>query len=563
MAWNVKAPGALDVDRLRTAASLLPRSELAVVHAFVRLTQAPVGRRRRPPALDPVGVDILQRGYLLVAERLVSDDRKPRAPLEREAHWGALRSALRVDEVPWATTSLRIGYQLSAKLLYFGGPQRAPELAAGGGDVPAHVQLPRVFPDDLSTGTSCPGNIDNSCFIDTALVVMFMATDAFDDVMLARSPGDSPTALETFVLGGEAVDFETEWCMGTPAPSEVASILDLARTVAWNMRRGGLRTETVQAVQRLRGALNKCIIADPVEGPLTSRQESARAMYEALIGATGWGRRYLVHQVKIDATVSVETLDLATPKPNTFKIETTFVGGLSTLMRFDEDSGAGAQIELQDLANAALFGTRAESTDAALQGETVDDLLVHAARYGLSDVIQAITQARSESRGVSDVVLRLTNEQTVYLAMHPPSGIMVFEASDLKIDPKPVLVVGETRLRWADQQYVGLDLLGDRRITVRAGVGGRGEAADYRVFAVICKSGEPGAGHYWCYLWSGGEEDDGGVLYRYDDGGQDRALVRVDLGEGAEPVDFVDIGIDQAREEVARLGYFFFTQRVP
>ncbi len=556
MAWNVKAPGALDVDRLRTAASLLPRSELAVVHAFVLLTQAPVGRRRRPPALDPVGVAILQRGYLLVAERLVSDDREPSAPLTREAHWGALRSALRVDEVPWATTSLRIGYQLSAPLLYFGGPRRAPELADGGGDVPAHVPLPRVFPDDLSTGTSCPGWIDNSCFIDTALVVMFMATDAFDDVMLARSPMDSPTALETFVLGGEAVDFETEWCVGTPSSGEVASILDLARTVAWNMRRGGLRTETVQAVQRLRAALDRCIIADPAEGPLTSRQESARAMYEALIGATGWGRRYLVHQVKIDATVSVEALDLATPKTNTFKIETTFVGGLSTLMRFDEDRGAGAQIELQDLADAALFGTRAESTDAGLHGETVDGLLVHAARYGLSDVLQAITQAQSASRDVSDAVLSLTNEQTVYLAMHPPSGIMVFEASDLKI-------AGQTRLRLEGQQYVGLDLLGDRRITVRAGVGGRGEAADYRVFAVICKTGTPGGGHYWCYLWSGGEEDEDDVLYRYDDGGQDRALVRVDLVEGAEPVDFEDIGIDQAREEVAELGYFFFTQRVP
>ncbi len=566
MTWNATAPGALDLEHLRSAAALLPRSDVALVGAFVALTTTSSSSGRGRAALSPTGLAVVREGYVMLAEALMDTmEMPPPASLPSRDHWNRLLvdPRLRNRVVSWLWLSLRVGYHFHAPTLAM-HPQPLRKVMLGYetflegvGRVPPYTPRPMISvlaEEGLSTGTSCPLNKADSCFVDTALVVMFIATDAYDAITMADSPGDRPTPRQKFVMG-DIADFDSDWCTNFALAQadalansvERRTVRDLTRRIAWNMRRGDMTNETVQDVQRLRAALDACIPRSADDQPLTERQEEARFLYEVLVGVTGWGRHFIVMPVSVSATTAIDNVHLKTPLPRQFRTEVTLLGGLSMPLRFDHSAPAGEPVALQRLVDAAVSGVRTERSDAPLHGSIVDGVLRHALQPPVqTEVFEYILSQRETFAGSSDVTLSLTSQETVYLPMVPPSGVMVFEATTLKVD-------GAQLLFDLDRQDVLLDF-NDRDVSVSVTEPGQSERrVPYRVFAVICKGGEPGSGHFWCHFWTDDDvdDDDAGsrsVHYRYDDNAEVNPLTRVDTPEE----------IANAVREVSELGYFFF-----
>ncbi len=520
MTWNPAAEGALDLARLRTAAALLPRSETSHIYGFLSALI--------PPPRSLTGSRFAQDVFVAYSSSVIRD-----LPL-------------------WKKAFMIGGYFLRDPLRVF-DPKLVPDNAARA----AYRPLPSHPREDLSTGTSCPRNQSNSCFIDTALVTMFVATDAYDSVFLARMSREVPELQmdaaakdrhKEGIGGRELIDYDIYWCefidpkTDFPATRDVIleiglTVRDIAREIAWAMRTPGESERKMKdLVESMRAALDKCDPGHTV--PLTRRQEDALVIYDKLIGSSGWGPRFIMPRFSLTSLSRFDGLAVEPPMTTNADLQ-------STIPHIDaayNPKAGGGRRDFQDIVDETVVQTRIyTSNDEVLErsgnlNSTVAKLAAHAKEHGLVDVARRIEGIEAEGRTSAMTPIEKTEVAT--LADHPGSGVVVFGSVDLRRFRNDQ---GELVDRPPDQvQKPVLPI--HRVIRVRIGLG---KAADvnYTVFSVIIKSGGGGGGHYWCQFW-----DRSGTRYRYDD--TDSPALRFVTDE------------PEADREIEDMSVYFFARRV-
>lgn len=500
-AWNPMAPGAFDLAQLRTAAALLPRSNASRMYALLTAAAASEGGN-----ID--GLDVLRRLYLAAM----------RVRVGGESVWRILR----------------VGYFLNH-------PRRLLDPADYRDSSAPHMD-PLPSEKDLCDTVAaqrrlaCPWNTrGSSCFTDTPLVIMFVATDAYDAAVSAQPlPERYRVTPEERDLTEAPVDM-VDWCsIGDGDPLALsAKVHGFVRKIAHRLRQPAGsgdegRLKVGRLVSQLRDAVGPCFkkfVMDVAEG-----QEDMGMMYEMFLAVNGWTSWFVAPVVTLDVITRVGGTPLPDPIYKDYKVDAGTTG-LRVKLKLPYDRPASRSETLQDLVDAATVQPWTE-VEKVLAGEK--ELFDTIVKQGPEFAHTVAETRRTEGKMQIEITTR------PFLAAEPPSGVLVFDATALST-------------KWGTASVdTSVELHRDRIVRVTVGAPHAPHAlrvVEYRVFAAAIRDSiGASSGHYWCYFWRGD------VMFGYNDippEGEDDILWRV-----------TPLLQDRALATVADAGLFFFARKV-
>jgi hypothetical protein len=414
---------------------------------------------------------------------------------------------------------LRVGYFLNHPRRLLDPADHADPTAPRMDPLPSEQDLPDTVA--ASERLACPWNTrGTSCFTDTPLVIMFVATNAYDAAVSALPLPERFRVTPEEQRLTEAPDDMVDWCsLGVDKPIvRAAEVHGFVREIAHRLRQPAGpgdegRLEVGRLVSQLRDAIGPCFELFGFD--VAKGQEDMGMMYEAFLAMNGWMSWFVAPVVTLDAITSAGGTPLPDPIYKDYKVDAGTTG-LRVRLKLPPDKPASRSEALQGLVDAATVHAWTE----------VENVLADE-----KEMLDAIAQQGPEfARMVDETrrrkgVIQIEVTTRPFLAAEPPSGVLVFDATALST-------------KWGNATVnTSVELPGDRIVHVTVGPSHAPRVVEYRVFAAAIRDAKGAAsGHYWCYFWRGDAmfgyndikpENVDDILWRVDPILQGRALATI------------------------------------